>query len=48
MGQQLRILELAQRLIELSGLKLGRDIDIVFTQPRPGEKLSEELFCHDD
>ena len=44
MGEQVLIMELAEELIRLSGLKLGRDIDIVITQPRPGEKLSEELF----
>jgi FlaA1/EpsC-like NDP-sugar epimerase len=45
MGEQIRIAELAQQLIRLSGLEPGRDVDVVFTQPRPGEKLSEELFA---
>lgn len=44
MGQPVRIVDLARDLIELSGLEVGRDIDIVFTGTRPGEKLYEELF----
>jgi FlaA1/EpsC-like NDP-sugar epimerase len=44
MGEPVRILDLAQDLLKLSGLKPGRDIEIVYTGVRPGEKLSEELF----
>jgi FlaA1/EpsC-like NDP-sugar epimerase len=44
MGEPIRIVDLARDLIELSGLKLGHDIDIAFSGVRPGEKLKEELF----
>ncbi len=44
MGQQIRIMDLAEDLIRLSGLEPGKDIEIVFTGIRPGEKLSEDLW----
>ncbi|MFM9974798.1 MAG: SDR family NAD(P)-dependent oxidoreductase [Beijerinckiaceae bacterium] len=46
MGQPVKILDLAQRMIRLSGLEPGRDIEIAFTGVRPGERLHEILFDH--
>src|SRR3990172_749376 len=44
MGEQIRILDLAEDLIRLSGLEPEKDVEIVFTGIRPGEKLSEDLW----
>ncbi|HLB37728.1 MAG TPA: nucleoside-diphosphate sugar epimerase/dehydratase, partial [Gemmatimonadales bacterium] len=44
MGDPVRIVDLAKDLVRLSGFEVDRDIKIVFTGLRPGEKLSEDLF----
>ncbi len=44
MGEPVRIIDLAEKMIRLSGLKPYKDIDILFTGLRPGEKLKEELL----
>jgi FlaA1/EpsC-like NDP-sugar epimerase len=46
MGQQVKVVDLAERLIRLSGWS-GRDVDITFTGIRPGERLQEALLAHD-
>ena len=43
MGQPIKIVDLAKNMIELSGYKVGEDIEIQFTGLKPGEKLFEEL-----
>ncbi len=48
MGQPVRIVELAERMIRLSGLQPGYDIEIVFTGVRPGERLHEILFAQQE
>lgn len=48
MGERVRVLDLAQDMIELSGLRLGQDIDITYTGLIPGEKLIESLFSEDE
>jgi FlaA1/EpsC-like NDP-sugar epimerase len=48
MGQPVKIVDLAERMIRLSGLQPGHDIDIVFTGMRPGERLNEILFANEE
>lgn len=48
MGDPVKILDLARELILLSGLEPDKDIPIVFTDPRPGEKFSEELLTAEE
>lgn len=48
MGKPVKILDLATQLIQLSGLELGRDIQIKFTGLRPGEKMYEELSLSEE
>jgi O-antigen biosynthesis protein WbqV len=48
MGQPVKIVDLAERMIKLSGLQPGHDIDIVFTGMRPGERLNEILFAFEE
>jgi O-antigen biosynthesis protein WbqV len=48
MGQPVRIVDLAERIIRLSGLEPGRDIEITFTGIRPGERLHEILFSREE
>ncbi|NHW60206.1 polysaccharide biosynthesis protein, partial [Escherichia coli] len=47
MGEPVKILNLARRMIKLSGLEPDVDIEIVYTGLRPGEKLYEELLSDD-
>jgi FlaA1/EpsC-like NDP-sugar epimerase len=44
MGDPIKILDLAKKMIRLTGLEPGRDIELKFTGLRPGEKLFEELL----
>lgn len=48
MGEPVKIAELAEKLIRLSGLEPGRDIQIQYTGLRPGEKLYEELLMNEE
>lgn len=48
MGQPVKIVDLAERMIRLSGLQPYDDVDIVFTGVRPGERLNEILFASEE
>ena len=48
MGQPVKILDLANAMIEMAGMKPGKDIQIKFTGLRPGEKLYEELLLDNE
>lgn len=48
MGQPVKIADLARRMIELSGMEVGKDIEIEYTGLRPGEKLYEELLSNNE
>ncbi len=48
MGSPIKIVDLAKEMIRLSGLEPDKDIPIVFTQPRPGEKLFENILTAEE
>ncbi len=48
MGQSIKIVDLAKKMIKLSGLVLDKDISIIYTGLRPGEKLYEELLADNE
>jgi O-antigen biosynthesis protein WbqV len=48
MGQPVRIVDLAERMIRLSGLEPGQDIEITYVGRRPGERLHEILFAREE
>ena len=48
MGKSVKIIDLAIKMIQLSGLELGKDIEIKVTGLRPGEKLYEELLATEE
>lgn len=45
MGKSIKVVDLAKNMIRLSGLEIGKDIQIKYVGLRPGEKLYEELLC---
>jgi FlaA1/EpsC-like NDP-sugar epimerase len=48
MGEPVKIVDLAKSMIKISGYKVGKDIEIVYSGLRPGEKLFEELRYNDE
>lgn len=48
MGESVKIIDLAKKMIQLNGLELGKDIEIKITGLRPGEKLYEELLASEE
>ena len=48
MGESVKIVDLARKMIQLNGLEAGKDIEIKFTGLRPGEKLYEELLAKEE
>ena len=48
MGESVKIIDLAKKMIKLSGLEINKDIEIKVTGLRPGEKLYEELLASDE
>ncbi|MPR34602.1 polysaccharide biosynthesis protein [Salmonirosea aquatica] len=48
MGEPIKIVDLARRMVQLSGLVVDRDIRIIYTGLRPGEKLYEELLRNNE
>ena len=48
MGDSLKIIDLAKKMIQLAGLKIEKDIKIKITGLRPGEKMYEELLGDDE
>jgi FlaA1/EpsC-like NDP-sugar epimerase len=48
MGESIRIIDLARNMIRLSGLEPGKDIEILYTGLRPGEKLNEQLMIESE
>jgi FlaA1/EpsC-like NDP-sugar epimerase len=48
MGEPVKIVDLAKDVIRLSGFEVGKDIEIVFSGVRPGEKLFEELLTAEE
>jgi FlaA1/EpsC-like NDP-sugar epimerase len=48
MGEPINILDLATNMIKLYGMELHRDIEIIYTGPREGEKITEEIISEDE